>query len=90
MRYIILMLLTLQLHSTSLKADKVGHILVGSIIYSSCYLFTKYDEKECLVPVVAAAIGKELYDMTGRGNPEALDAIATVAIPFGSYTVFSW
>ena len=90
MKYLVILLLVIQLHASSLKPDKAGHLVTGAILYATCYMFTSFDEKECLVPVIAAAVGKELYDMTGKGNPEVLDAVATVALPLVSYTIISW
>lgn len=49
--------------------DKALHALVGGAIYAST---------GSLRLCVAAGIGKEVWDSTGRGTVEALDAVVTI------------
>jgi hypothetical protein len=49
--------------------DKVLHALAGTAVYGAT---------GSLAACVAAGVGKEVYDATGRGTVEAADALATV------------
>ena len=87
--------------NAGIPADKKKHALVGIGIYAGCMFVGKliesagYDsmlnEKTCLIPVAAAGIGKELYDRKhAHHSAELMDAVATVAVPATSVTLFSW
>lgn len=56
--------------------DKLLHFLVGAVIAAA---ILPLDIVAAAVAVVVAAVGKEVWDSTGRGHVEALDAVATVA-----------
>lgn len=84
-----------------IEADKYKHAYVGIGIYVGCLAFDKVlesigyntllDAKTCLVPVVAAGIGKEVYDSQHENHTaEVMDTVATVAIPFGAVTLYEW
>jgi hypothetical protein len=49
-----------------MPTDKLLHLLVGIAIAA-------------VVAVVVATIGKTLWDKTGRGTSELLDAVSTIA-----------
>jgi len=82
--------------------DKAKHAMVGMLIYTGCFFVKgtgealKYDmdyltPTTCLIPVVVAGIGKEIYDSQHDGHTaEVMDAVATVAIPFGIWTIYKW
>ena len=57
--------------------DKQAHFFAGAAIAST---ITLYGDNAMwgLGACVVAAIGKELYDATGRGTPDVWDAVATV------------
>jgi hypothetical protein len=59
-----------------MPTDKLLHLLAGSTTAALVYPFGVF--WSCLV-VLVAAVGKEAYDATGRGNVELLDAVATLA-----------
>ena len=67
-----------------MPTDKLLHLLVGIAIAAILYPFGLIP---ALVAVVVAAIGKELWDKTGRGTPELLDAVATIA---GGAALLAW
>lgn len=67
-----------------MSTDKLLHLLAGSTIAALAYPFGIL--WACLA-VSVAAIGKEAYDSTGRGNVELLDAVATLA---GGGVVLGW
>jgi len=55
--------------------DKQAHFLAGLAIMLGVSLFGGWVLG--LAAAVVAGIGKEVYDMTGRGTPDYMDAIAT-------------
>ena len=57
--------------------DKQAHFLAGAAIASSVTLYT--NPLIGLAACIAAGVGKELRDATGRGTPDIWDAVATVA-----------
>ena len=67
-----------------MPADKLLHILVGIAIAAAV---APFGAVPAFFAVLVAAIGKELYDSTGRGTPELLDAVATVA---GGVALLAW
>ena len=67
-----------------IPTDKLLHLLVGIAIAAILYPFGIL--WACLA-VFIAAIGKEAYDATGRGNVELLDAVATLA---GGAALLGW
>jgi len=82
-------------------ADKYKHAYAGIGIYAGCMLLdtvlelaghdTILNKKTCLIPVVAAGIGKEIYDSTQVNHTaDIMDTVATVAIPFGSVVIYKW
>jgi hypothetical protein len=67
-----------------IRSDKLLHILAGIAIASTV---APFGAAPAFCAVLIAAIGKELYDRTGRGTPELLDAVATVA---GGVALLAW
>lgn len=67
-----------------MPTDKLVHLLAGSTIAALVYPFGIL--WACLA-VSIAAIGKEAYDTTGRGNVELLDAVATLG---GGAALLGW
>lgn len=60
------------------QIDKVYHFIAGILIYIFFYIFL--NSWLSIVPVIIAGAAKEAYDRySGKGNPEWLDFIATVA-----------
>ena len=60
----------------TIPIDKQAHFLVGAAIASTVSLYG-YPLMGLLLCVVAA-VGKELYDATGRGTPDVWDAVVTI------------
>ena len=97
---VLVLILTLTLAYSKVQSDRAAHAFVGLGIYAACF-FTKglldsmdYDTSyitptTCLVPVIAAGAGKELYDKQHPENHTAEwgDFGATVAIPFGTWVI---
>jgi len=60
-----------------LPQDKANHFAYGAILAAIGCLFSPLAGAALCV---AFAVGKEVYDrLSGKGNPEFLDAIATIA-----------
>lgn len=57
--------------------DKQAHFWAGLAIMLAVSLFGGWVLGLSLA--IIAAIGKEIYDMTGRGTPDYMDAVATIA-----------
>ena len=88
---------------TSAKAeiteDKLMHAGVGIVIWGGCIALGQILEnsylnyKTCLIPVVVAGVGKEIYD---HQHPEShtsewQDAAATVLIPLtATIVIYKW
>ena len=82
--------------------DKAKHAFVGFGIYAGCLLAkgaiesagydTWLNKDTCLIPVIIAGVGKEIYDSQHDGHTaEFMDAVATMAIPVTlNYVVFEW
>jgi len=64
--------------------DKLLHLLAGIAIAAILYPFGVVP---AFCAVLFAATAKELWDKTGRGTPELLDAVATIA---GGATLLGW
>jgi len=61
-----------------LPQDKANHALYGVAIFVVTHFF--FGVVAGLLVGLVAAIGKEVYDkVSGKGNPELLDALATFA-----------
>ena len=60
-----------------LPLDKQAHFWAGAAIAASVTLYT--NPFIGLLACIAAGVGKELRDATGRGTPDVWDAVATVA-----------
>ena len=89
------LILTLSLNAYSIEEDKQKHIVAGAVTYFSCIIageFTDFglNEKTCLIPVFAFGLGKEVYDANSNGTPDFNDFTATMFVPLGVYTVYSW
>ncbi len=79
--------------------DKKKHIAAGTLIYMGC-LFTAgiahnnnvewINAKTCLVPVLTAAVGKEVYDKHSGGTAEFSDITATMALPTTGFIIYDW
>ncbi len=100
-KYIFIALLMVSALNASIGADKYKHAYVGIGIYAGCMLVdsilegagydTMLNEKTCLIPVAVAGIGKEIYDSQHANHTsDAMDAVATMAIPFVGVTLYSW
>ena len=102
-RTIIMMVLIVSSAPAIKNQDKYMHVGVGVGIYAACVVIVKgmkqygYTTSDgygiCLVPVVAAGVGKEVYDHYHPENHTAdiLDTAATIAIPvLFSVTVLTW
>ena len=96
-KLLLITLLITSLHSDVLEEDKQQHMIAGMVIYTSCLFVSLITQKNgiewlntdtCLIPVVIAGVGKEVYDAQGHGTPDAMDALATVALPTG--IAYSW
>ena len=83
--------------------DKFNHAFVGLGIYAGCFLVKgigeslKYDmdyltPRTCLIPVIVAGVGKEIYDANYENHTsEWQDAVATIAIPLAfDVIVYEW
>jgi len=68
----------LALSACSIPADKVLHMGAGAGVAAVGSGAGLSWQQSCALSA-AAGIGKEAYDATGRGTPEAMDAIATAA-----------
>ena len=105
MKKILMMIVVFILSLTQLQAvpsDKFQHAFVGVGIYAGCFLvkgigesmhydMDYLDAKTCLIPVVAAGVGKELWDSQHRNHTaEWQDAAATIAIPLGTFVLVEW
>lgn len=100
-KIIISVLLLVTSMQAGIGADKYKHAYAGIGIYAGCMLLDKVleltghdsalDAKNCLIPVVAAGVGKELYDSQHENHTsDVMDTVATVAIPVGAVTVYEW
>ena len=99
-KYLIGLLLAVLLVTPSypeIPSDKLMHMLVGTGIYGVCLLageiYPKLNTTTCLIPVVVAGVGKELYDSKHPETHTAdyMDAVATIAIPVtGSIILYEW
>ncbi len=80
--------------NADVAGDKFKHAAAGFLIYGGCLIVADMTNMSnpvgyCLIPVVAAGIGKELYDDKG----ELDDVLATVAAPIAlstSFVVLKW
>ena len=59
-----------------LPLDKQLHLLGGAAVASTVALYA--GPAMGLLACFVAAVGKELYDMTGRGTPDVWDAVVTI------------
>lgn len=58
--------------------DKANHAVYGTVIYGIVKIVTQ-NKDWALIAVCAAAVLKEIYDkVSKKGDPEILDALATV------------
>jgi len=60
----------------TIPSDKQAHFFLGAAVASTVALYSNPLLGLGLCFVVA--VGKELYDATGRGTPEVWDAVATM------------
>ncbi len=85
----LIILMTLSLNA-SIGSDKIQHAAAGTLIYMGCILVGKSIDSSylttntCLLPVIAAGIGKELSD----DKFDWQDVGATVAVPIAYSVVF--
>lgn len=80
--------------------DKRKHVIAGAAIYGLCVGLGAATDiawinyRTCLIPTMAAAVGKEIYDRDHNGNPEAADVVATMAVPLlaagVTFTILEW
>ena len=64
--------------------DKIAHTLAGAAIAAALLPFGLIP---ALLAIVAAAVGKELWDAQGHGTPDVYDALVTV---IGGVLMASW
>ncbi len=99
---ILALILLFPLHSMD-HSDKYKHAAVGVAIYVACVAtkevieYYRYETPlsygGCLIPVVSAGIGKEVYDYYNMDvhTPDILDAAATIGIPLlFTVTIYTW
>ena len=67
-----------------LPLDKITHTLAGAAIAAA---MLPWGVIPALVAVAVAAVGKELWDSTGRGTPDHIDALVTV---LGGCAMIGW
>jgi hypothetical protein len=61
-----------------LPQDKANHLIYGLVIFILVHFF--FGVSAGLLAGTVAAVAKEVYDkVSGKGNPELLDALATIA-----------
>ena len=60
----------------NIPIDKQAHFLAGAAIASTVTLYST--PLLGLLLCCVAAVGKELYDATGRGTPDIWDAVVTI------------
>lgn len=62
--------------------DKILHLIAGCVISTSSYIIAPFTGLSSIQVAMAAtfmaAVGKEVYDLTGRGTPEVADILFTV------------
>lgn len=96
MKKILILVMCLIVSLNAMEKDKKQHMVAGLGIYVGCNILSTITDiglnhKTCLIPVVAAGVGKELYDRRHKGHTAELnDALATVAIPVISVVVLEW
>ena len=56
--------------------DKQLHLLAGAAVSSTVALYS--EPLFGLIACAVVAVGKEIYDATGRGTPDVWDVVATV------------
>ena len=64
--------------------DKITHTLAGAAIAAA---LLPLGVIPALLAVIAAAVGKELWDAQGKGTPDKWDAITTLA---GGFAMSAW
>lgn len=94
MKKLMILLIALTVSSHAVSQDKFDHAFAGTIIYAVCLMTGGVlDEMDyehplttagCLIPVLVAGIGKEIYDDDG----EFADVAYTMAIPVTFSVVF--
>ena len=102
MKKIILMIIaTLSLHS-EIPNDKLTHAFAGMGIYVGCFFVKNIGEsvnydmgyltiKTCLIPVVVAGVGKEIYDSQHDNHTaDWQDAAATMVLPVATFVILEW
>lgn len=57
--------------------DKFYHAIAGMNIFFAC-MYMGVSDVVGLIAVFVAGLCKELWDMSGHGDPDALDFVATV------------
>ena len=67
-----------------MQADKITHTLAGAAIAAA---LLPWGIIPAVLAVVVAAVGKELWDAQGRGTPDRIDALVTVA---GGAAMLGW
>ena len=67
-----------------MQRDKITHTLAGAAIAAA---MLPLGVIPALMSVIAAAVGKELWDAQGNGTPDRIDALATVA---GGCAMLGW
>lgn len=95
MKFLIAILTAISLNAFAIQDDKVQHMIAGTAIYGGCVILSKFtdiglNEKNCLVPVFAVAVGKEVYDANYGGTSDFNDFTSTMIVPLGVYTIYEW
>ena len=61
-----------------IPVDKANHFIAGTLVYCIAALFTS--PALALLPVIAVAAGKEIYDaLSKKGTPDVIDCLFTIA-----------
>lgn len=67
-----------------MQLDKIAHTLAGASITAALLPFGVIP---ALLAVVVAAVGKEIWDSTGHGTPDHIDALVTC---IGGVLMLGW
>ena len=69
-----------------ISLDKQAHFFSGMALAFTVGLFS--DPLWGFLAAMAAGIAKEVWDMSGRGTPDALDMMATLGGGIAAFVVF--
>jgi len=102
-KIILFLIMTSIFAQAQMASDKFAHLFVGGAIYVGCFFVKsigesmKYDmdylnTTTCLIPVIVAGAGKELYDSTKDDHDaEFADFAYTMALPLtAGIVLYKW